>query len=587
MIYGTAVFAFIGWLKPVSIWFWVGLLTLGAVMGFWQWRKQACDYTIVEGSINQAQGINAVKWLWIGLGSVSIIYLLSVMAPPLEGDTLHSYLDVPRRYVHVGGIVKLQFEPLASVPLNMQMLSALLLIVRGDELAQMLVGFTMIMGAAATVYLLGRRYFSIETGLWAAILFLVSHVVEFIVPTTKVQGGMAFFDLLGIYAICRWAFDEERKDFWIPIAGIFTGAGLGSHYPGGFTAGIIVLFIGIAAARQEKGAFLFRMRGALIRVMIYGLPVFILSCPWLIKSYVETGNPIYPVLSEFFIEQDFNILRYNTNPLSIVTNIWHMSTGILGKYTMSIGPMFLALLPGVLFLRPVPRKIWWALLTAGLLYLLFHYVGLQRPRHLLTAIALLAVVAAWVLVTCRTRFRIVWRSATIGFILLLIFQQVFFIHAQVFSLDKLKYIVGIVSRDQYLKAITPKYNWHTNYDLVSYINKLPRDEAIIVSIYSPNDYYFDPDVRIIPSSMTDGIAFNASLDDPQLILDEWRSLGVRYILVNTWYFDYRGWRGGYYKLVNSPEFRKNCLTLVKKSGQRYPQYLYRLTCYKLPPSFNE
>jgi len=573
LIYGTAALAWIGWLRPLSIFLWLGVLSVAAFRGYQGWNPWRIDYMSRDQKTDLPEEVKVTRWLWLALSGVAFAYVLSAMAPPLDGDTVHTYLDVPRRYAHSGGIVSLPFEVFASIPLNMQMLSAMALLVRGEELAQMLVGFTMAMGAASIVFLLGRRYFSMEIGLWAALFFLVTHVVEFLVPTAKVNLGRAFFDLLAIFSLSRWVFTQERQDRWLVIGGIFSGAGFATSYVSGFTAAVIVLFIGIVTLATDQDMRT-RLTNGSHRLLLYAIPLVLLSCPWLIKNYIETGNPVYPVFMS-----DFSPVQYSTNPWAVVTNAWAMSTQYAPwHFGKPIGPVFLALAPGVLFLRRVPREIKWALVAVGVLYVLYYFVGRQRPRNFLVELGLLAVIAAWSLNACKQSFPWVRRTFILGFLFLLAFEAVFFVRLHLFSLDKLQYLAGFVNRDQFLERNLNLSGAYPHLDMVHFINNLPKDKATVISLRVGNDYYIDPEVRFIDSRMADGNFFNETLDDPQLILDEWNRLGAQYVFVNDLYL--RGSETAEFMLVSSPAFRLHCLTPVKESGQ---QYLYLLKCDQMPP----
>ncbi|MFQ5685051.1 MAG: ArnT family glycosyltransferase [Candidatus Scalindua sp.] len=579
LTYGITVIAWLKLLNTTTIYVWLGILTIAAVIGFQQWRTRQCCF--VSGVRSPDHERKPHSTLWLILGIISVLYLLCTMTPPLDGDTLHSYLDVPRRYVYAGGFVPLPFEPLASQPLNMQMLSALALLIRGDELSQMLVGFTMCFGAASTIYLLGRRYFSVEVGLWAALFFLITNVVESLVPTTKVNLGNAFFDLLGFYAVSQWAFSKEYRNEWLLTAGIFVGTSCGCMYTGGFTAIVLALFIGVVAFVQGKNPTA-GLIGASCKLLLFGLPVIFLTIPWMVKNYVEINNPVYPLFHHFFTGKEFFLPEtYDKGLWSLITNMWAMSTRYAPwPYGNPIGPVFLALLPGIFFFRPLPKPVVWILVSVGLLYLLYCFVGVQRPRNFLTGMGLLSVIAAGSLVVCKSRFERIWRLAIISFTLLIFFEMAFFAKLHFISLEKWRYLFGVDSREKYLERAILKYEAFPNWEMVNFINGLPRDEATIVSLYVSNDYYINPEVNFIDTRMVDGVFFNNSLiNDPQSVLDEWSRLGVQYIFVNELYLRDKVSNAADYKLVQSPIFRENCLQLVKQSGQ---QYLYRLTCNKFP-----
>ena len=66
----------------------------------------------------------------------------------------------------------------------MQMLSAFSLIIGNDILAQMMVGYGMTIGAAFVIFIICKRFYTTEVGLYAMLIFLTTYVVEFLVGIT-------------------------------------------------------------------------------------------------------------------------------------------------------------------------------------------------------------------------------------------------------------------------------------------------------------------------------------------------------------------------------------------------------------------
>ena len=281
-----------------------------------------------------------------------MFYLFSTMAPPLDGDTLHSYLDVPRQFIEAGGIVPLPYELHSHLPLNIQMLSILALTLAGDELAQMLAGFTMAAAGALVVFALGRRYVSRDVGMLAALIFLSMNVTQLLVPTAKVNLGWAFLDLMAVYAVARWGLETAHERRWLLPAGVLSGLALGTFYSAAFTA--LLLGMGIVVVSWKMGAV-----RVLRNTAIYSLPVLLLGAPWLARNWVDVGNPVFPVLNPLFGIPPVELGRYGADrPLGVLTAPWVMATGfIAGSFSLPWGPVVLGAVPGLLLVRPIPYKV--------------------------------------------------------------------------------------------------------------------------------------------------------------------------------------------------------------------------------------
>ncbi|MCL0028524.1 hypothetical protein M1N23_00040 [Dehalococcoidia bacterium] len=572
IIYGTACLASVSMLSETPVYGFATLLAVGAAVGYWHWKSSGVDDRCTNvGSVAESSG-RWGRWLYIVLGGMGIVLLLSAMAPPLEGDTLHAYLEVPRRYVDAGGIVDLPYEFFASLPLNMQMLSAFALIFRGDQLAQMLTGFGMAIGGASVAYLIGRRYFSPLVATLAPLLYLSTHTVEYLVPSTKVNLGWAFFDLLAVYAVCRWAFDDEHRDRWLLSAGLFSGVALGSAYMAGLTTAILGTFILTRTALESRPR---RISLYLLarRAVMYAVPALLLVSPWLIKSFIETGNPVHPFLSSVFGGSSFDKKPPYDGPVGIIALVWDMSTQYAPfPYGKPIGPVFLALLPAVFLVKRLKREVWLALAFVAAYYILWYLFASQRPRNMLTAVALLGVIASYLLIVLAHRERILAGMFIALFTVYLLFEFSFYVRLHFVNLNKLAYVVGLESRSDFLERTLPLYSALPNYSMVSHMNENLPDGARVLAMYTGNGYYVKPE--FIDSRMLDNEFENEPPADAEALIASWRQNDITHVFSNDLY---PPWEDGGQpidaRILGSTEFRVRYLYEEISDGT---QHLYRV-----------
>lgn len=93
---------------------------------------------------------------------------------------------------------------------------------------------------------------------------------------------------------------DETRRAWLILAGAFCGVVAGTNMNGIFGLISIAGVIGasLVAGRAWRG---FRDLLAVIRVMaVLAIVTFLLVLPWLVKNYLDTGNPVYPLLYEVF-----------------------------------------------------------------------------------------------------------------------------------------------------------------------------------------------------------------------------------------------------------------------------------------------
>lgn len=571
LIYGMAGLGALHLLRPSFVLAWLLVVAALALWGGWQiWQQRAEPR---DDKTSEPEPTVYPMWgIYLALGGFAIAYLLSTMVPPLDGDTLHSYLDIPRQYVDAGGIIPLPYELHAALPMNIQMLSALALVVAGDEVAQMLAGFTMAVGAASVIFALGRRYLSREVGGLAALIFFSMNVVQSLVPTTKVNLGCAFFDLLAVYAVCRWAFDPVRNNHWILPAGILSGLALGTQYPAGFTSVLLALAI-VVVLRREGLQRLFQ------HLIAYGFPVLLLGGPWVIKNFLEVGNPISPILNPLFGLPAAEPIEHSRGLVGLGTILWDMATGyIAGSYGKPVGPVVLGALPGLVLIRPIGRKVKIALLFIGSLYL-FWYIGVQRPRNFLTGLGVISLVSAYTYVILGRRSQLIRKGFVVLVTLFLLFNWVLYVRAYFVNLDYLSYVLGLESRDAFLQRTLSPSGAYPSGPMTDYMNtQLPAD-ARIVAMYLGNGYYVQR--PFIDSRMVDGDFMQDTAGGAEELITQWRTAGITHVFLNETYMrkaapsDDPGLWPDDYKILRDPQFVSRCLTEIFVSGQ---QHLYELLC---------
>jgi hypothetical protein len=570
IVYGTAALGAVSLLKSTPIYAWSALLALLAVLGFWHWKPRSDDGERADANLEwELRGLWG-RWPLLVLGAIGVVMLLSAMTPPLEGDTLHSYLEVPRRYVDAGRFIDQSHELLASLPLNMQMLSAFALLFRGDELAQMLTGFTMAAGGVAALVVIGRRYFSTAAGVLAALFFLSTHTVEYLVPTAKINLGWLFFDLLAIYSICRWAFDNVRRDCWLLVAGIFSGAAVGSAYMGGLTAAILTTFI---VGRSFTENRLVRQSLALLlrRLVLFSGPILLLAAPWLIKSFVETGNPVHPFLSSVFAGFAYDKRAADTGLLGAFRLLWDMSTQFAPyPYGKPIGPVFLVLLPMIVFVRRGRRAIWLAFAFIATYYVLWYLFAMQRPRNMLTAVAVWALVAGYFLVLLRQRHQLMARLFVSLFAIYVLFEFSFYARLHFLNLNKLSYVAGIVDRSEFLDRNLTLYPALPSFPMITYINEQLPQNSRIAAMYTGNGYYVRP--VFIDSRMLGDYWKSPAPTDAEGLIRTWRQNEITHVFTNDEYPPRDPSEGPPdVLLLNSAEFRNRYLREEFADGA---QHLY-------------
>lgn len=270
---GQAVFL-LGWadgLRPAAL---AGLVLGGAALGLGELRPPTFARPRLTAFSGAAAGL---------LAFAALFTLLTALAPPLAWDVRAYHLAIPELGLRDGRWGPLPWLLHAHWPHLMEALYALPMAAGRDGAAALLHA-----GAAGLlvggVFLAARRAGG-EKAAWAAALLLAAQPVLLAeAGTAHSDAAAALFAFAAAHALARW--DESGERGWLAAAGALAGLGAASKLT------LLALLAGwalwlAAARRRPRDAAVFLGAGMLF------------VGPWLLKTWLETGDPVWPLLSRF------------------------------------------------------------------------------------------------------------------------------------------------------------------------------------------------------------------------------------------------------------------------------------------------
>jgi dolichyl-phosphate-mannose-protein mannosyltransferase len=211
--------------------------------------------------------------------------LAGALAPPFEYDELEYHLGALSDYQRAGRIVFLPHNFYSNMPQLTEMLYLLAKTTTSDIAAKLLHWFFGLCTVAA-VYGVAQRLWSKAVGLTAAALFYCTPFVQDLGQTSRIDLATAFFTTLAFGALVVWAEEEEKRDLlWLSALGV--GEAVATKWPA-----IAVMLIPAAAG------VVFRKKHRLLAG--FCLVAVAMVAPWLVKNWLLTGNPVYPLLYRWF-----------------------------------------------------------------------------------------------------------------------------------------------------------------------------------------------------------------------------------------------------------------------------------------------
>ncbi len=499
----------------------------------------------------------------IFIGLWMLLTLGCALMPPDGGDWdgLSQHLAQAWMYAHEGCVRPLWFDHHSQFPGTMQMLYTAGELVDGYFTARLL---HWLMGMLSVVWavLIAQRFLSeragSNVGLWTAFIMVSTPIFTWLTGVAYVDLGATFFALGALYFFLDWALSRAPKA--LALTGLMLAGGMTVKMQGLALAGVIMLAAAILTVLQRRG---WREWG-----LACGL-VVLLGGPWYLKSYLITGNPVYPFAYELFggkqwtqEQADFyehHQMAFGYGEIPDRAQLAQMSfwrkrfLGPREPYKWLIGPVLLTIRPwdfavdrsliaqalllhwiGPLYLPlvllllvgkrpPAVGLVMWLLLPLWLWW----FFSMQYTRYLLPSLVLLAPLAGYSMAQLFSRSGPVRAAAGTVASLWAVCALVPLVLSFIIAWP---IISGRATWEQYLNIKLDVY------EPSRYIARYLPEDAVIATYGEPRYYYFErPAIWADPGHSR--LFTYETMQTPQELIARYRELGITHVLVNRVHVD--------------------------------------------------
>ncbi len=249
------------------------------------------------------QRLTPAHYLWLLVWPFLAITLLAGSLPPgvlwqEEGfgyDVLEYHLAVPKEFVERGRIAFLPHNVYSQFPMNSEMLSLLMMVLRGDPIEASFMATLANAGLAAlfvaAAWLAGGA-FSRSAGLIAGVLAATVPWPAYLSGIAYVEAGMLAMGMCALAAILWAVREQQHAGRWIFVGGLLAGLSCGFKYT---AAPMIALPLGLAPLLSSQS-----WSSRLKTVLLFGLGAGLSFSPWLVRNFINTGNPVFPIAYSVF-----------------------------------------------------------------------------------------------------------------------------------------------------------------------------------------------------------------------------------------------------------------------------------------------
>lgn len=270
--------------------------------GFLAWRERAAGGFPGERlpTPKLADDGDAVLARWLPWAAVpfAAVVVLGGLLPPIDFDVREYHLQVPKEWFQAGRVSFLPHNVYGNMPLGAEMPTAAAMAVLGDWWLGALAGKTVIalwaLVGAAAVYAAGVRFFDRRVASVAMVVYLSTPWIMFPSMNGLVEGALAAYFMLAGFAAALWRVravaDGQLHGRLLALGGFLAGSAVACKYPA-VLFGVLPLLLVVFSVRK----------GADLRPPAILLAAVAMACgPWLVKNWVLTGNPVYPLLYDVF-----------------------------------------------------------------------------------------------------------------------------------------------------------------------------------------------------------------------------------------------------------------------------------------------
>lgn len=320
-------------------------------------RRSVAQARAKPDALSSCAGVLVVfVWLYV---------LRYALIPETFYDALVYHLALPAQYLLHGGIYSTPSNSYSGIPALPQMLSGLALAIEPWGVAASVLHSSLLLWCCAALVGLSRRLGSPRAGVVAALIFAATPVVMGESFRASVGLEWTLMELCCLTGLLAAA--EEQGESSMPavvLAGCFLGFAMATKYPAWLLALAVIplLAAGKSFAGEERKGFMMRM-------LVCGAIAAAIIAPWVLKNGFFYGNPLYPFFHEHLAAagaaapdwrqiggtgMDFRRLFTPAGIGAYLKHPWDFLAPP-EDLTQTTGPVYLALLPGLL-LFPSERR---------------------------------------------------------------------------------------------------------------------------------------------------------------------------------------------------------------------------------------
>ncbi len=495
------------------------------------------------------------------LAAVVLSSCLLCLVPPVSRDALIHHLAIPKLYLKKGAIYEIPEFQFSYYPMNLDLLYMIPLYFNNDTVPKFM-HFSFALVTALLIFRYLSRRMNIRYALLGSIFFLTIPAIYRLSSVVYVDLGLICFLFASILSLLKWI-ESGFKTGRLAVSGFFCGLAIGVKYNGLIGLFLLAMFVPFVYVRYHRDDKSCTSKAA-VNFIVFVATALLIFSPWMMRNYIWTGNIVYPLFDKALkdgSDHESDGQKYDT-PLSM--NHIEVRRKLFGESTWEIilipvrvffqgkdddpryfdgrSNPFLLLLPMFAFLSlksdsRIVKTEKALFLYFSVLFLLFACAKtVIRIRYFAAVMPPLAILSMFGLKNILSVMLNSNISRNTGYAIVasIVFATIGINAAYMASLfDRvrpLEYILGKVSRDEYIRKYRPEYA------AIQYANGHLSENDKILGIFLGNrGYYFDISVEFSITMMGE---LSARCEEPVEIYRHLREKNISHLMINYDLFNY-------------------------------------------------
>lgn len=247
---------------------------------------------IKEKLKNAVQGEKIYQIVFVLICILFLFGLFNALAPattatpgPKDIDSLNYHFVIPKIYLEQHSLQSISYIAYDFWPHSIETFYTIPMSLASPISAKLVMLFISIATALA-LYSFTRRFVKKEQAIFGSAIFLSSSVISLFLGSGYIDVALAFFTILALMQLHSWIQTKKQND--LLICGVFAGFTASVKILGFIPLVIIGLLVLYFAIKNKK----------ITQIIPFVIISAVFAMPWLIRNYLNTGNPIFPLFYE-------------------------------------------------------------------------------------------------------------------------------------------------------------------------------------------------------------------------------------------------------------------------------------------------